>query len=196
MWDERYATLEFAYGTRPNDFLAERVEIIPNGPVLELGCGEGRNAVFLAERGFEVTAVDQSSVGLAKAQRLAAERGVQINTVQADLNHYEIESVAWAAIVSMWCHVPAPLRLRLHAAVPAGLRPGGVFVLEAYTPDQVGRGTGGPRDPDWMMSIKRLNEELAGLKVLYAQEKERDVQEGEFHNGLSNVVQFIGQRAG
>src|SRR4051794_25298669 len=85
MWDQRYSAAGYVYGTEPNDFLAARVDAIPPGPVMELGCGEGRNAVFLAGRGYAVTAVDQSSAGLRKAERLAAERGVSLTTVQADL---------------------------------------------------------------------------------------------------------------
>src|SRR4051812_6310951 len=80
MWDQRYSAAGDVYGTEPNDFLAAHVDAIPAGPVLELGCGEGRNAVFLAGRGYEVTAVDQSAAGLRKAERLAVDRGVSLAT--------------------------------------------------------------------------------------------------------------------
>jgi SAM-dependent methyltransferase len=196
MWDQRYSAAELIYGSQPNDFLAAHVDAIPPGPVLDLGCGEGRNAVFLAERGYAVTAVDQSAVGLRKAQQLAAQRGVSITTVQADLTQFVIRPGHWAGIVSIFCHLPSALRRSLYPSVVQGLRADGVVLLEAYTPAQVGRGTGGPSDPDWMLSLDRLKDEFAGadLDWVVAQEKERDVREGSFHTGPASVVQFIARR--
>ncbi|HEY7118223.1 MAG TPA: class I SAM-dependent methyltransferase, partial [Tepidisphaeraceae bacterium] len=141
-WDERYGQPGFAYGDAPNDFLMAVAGRIPPGPVLMLGEGEGRNGVYLAGLGYDVVAVDQSEVGLAKARRRAEERGVRIRTQQADLAHFVIEPGAWAGVVSIFCHLPPAIRVPLHAAVVRGLRPGGVFVLEAYTSRQLGRGTG------------------------------------------------------
>src|SRR3954454_15677081 len=192
MWDQRYSAAEFAYGTEPNDFLAARVEAIPPGPVLELGCGEGRNAVFLAGRGYAVTAVDQSAAGLRKAARLAAERGVSLTTVQADLGASAIRPGHWAGIVSIFCPLPRAVRRPLYAAVVRGLRPGGVLLLEAYTPAQIGRGTGGPKDPDMLPTLAELTEELAGLEFVDACEMDREVREGAYHTGLALVVQIIG----
>jgi SAM-dependent methyltransferase len=146
-WDERYSQPGFAYGTEPNDFLESVANRLPPGPVLTLGEGEGRNAVFLAGLGHEVVAVDQSEVGLAKTRRRAEERGVRVQTQQADLSNYPIQPGAWAGIVSIFCHLPPSIRVPLHAAVVRGLRPGGVFILEAYTPRQYGRGTGARRPP-------------------------------------------------
>ena len=193
-WDERYSKPEFAYGTEPNDFLRSVAGRIPRGPVLTLAEGEGRNAVFLGGLGYQVTAVDQSRAGLAKARRLADERGVRIETRQADLADFPIEPDAWAGIVSIFCHLPPPIRVPLHAAVVRGLRPGGVFVLEAYTPRQVGRGTGGPPTADLMASLDDLTSELAGLEFLHALELEREVREGIYHTGLASVVQLVARR--
>lgn len=194
MWDERYSQSGYVYGTEPNEFLAEAAARIPLGPVLSLGEGEGRNAAFLAGLGHPVTAVDQSEVGLAKAQRLAAERGLTIETVSADLEHFLIEPGDWAGIVSIFCHLPRRIRVPLYAAAVRGLQPGGVLVLEAYTPQQIGRGTGGPQDPDMLVSLADLTEELAGLDLIHARELERDVREGEYHTGVASVVQVIGVR--
>jgi SAM-dependent methyltransferase len=196
MWDERYSEPGYAYGSDPNDFLvAETMRIRPGGKVLCLAEGEGRNAVWLAGRGFAVTAVDQSKVGLAKAAALAAERGVLLNTVQADLSVFEIEPGAWDAIVSIWAHLPKHVRQVVHQKVVHGLKPGGVLILEAYTPAQIALGTGGPRDPSMCMTLELLREELSGLELVVGVEKEREVKEGKYHQGRSAVVQVAAVRA-
>lgn len=194
MWDERYSQPGFAYGTKPNEFLAAVGGTIPLGPVLTIGEGEGRNAAFLAGLGHRVVAVDQSEVGLAKARRLAAERGRTIETVCADLGEFPIEPGAWAGIVSIFCHLPRRIRVPLYAAIVRGLRPGGVLVLEAYTPNQIRRGTGGPQDPDMLMTLAGLREELAGLEFVHACELDREVREGSYHTGVASVVQVVGLR--
>jgi SAM-dependent methyltransferase len=195
MWDERYSQPGFAYGTEPNEFLAAVAGRIPVGPVLSLGEGEGRNAAFLAGLGHRVVAVDQSEVGLAKAKKLAADRGLTIEAVCADLADYPIEPGAWAGIVSVFCHLPRHIRRPLYAAAVRGLRPGGVFVLEAYTPEQIGRSTGGPKDPDMLPTLAELTEELAGLKFVHARELDREVREGAYHTGVASVVQLIGVKS-
>jgi SAM-dependent methyltransferase len=194
MWDERYSEPGFAYGTEPNEFLASVAGRIPLGPVLSLGEGEGRNAAYLAGLGHRVVAIDQSEVGLAKARRLAADRGLTIETVCADLGAYLIEPSAWAGIVSIFCHLPSRVRVGLYAAAVRGLRPGGILVLEAYTPKQIGRGTGGPQDPDMTVSLSGLIDELAGLEFVHARELDREVREGAYHTGVASVVQVVGRR--
>ncbi len=189
-WDARYQGDDFVYGTAPNDFLRSQVTHLPAGKVLCLAEGEGRNAVFLAEQGFAVTAVDMSSVGLEKARRLADQRGVAIDTVVADLADFRLERDAWDGIVSIFAHMPPAARRHLHGEVVAGLRPGGVFVLEAYRPEQVEYGTGGPPTAELMMSLDALRAELAGLELDFALETTRDVQEGALHHGRGAVVQI------
>lgn len=196
MWDQRYAEPGFAYGSEPNDFLSQNAEryLPAGGEVLSLAEGEGRNAVFLAQRGFRVTGVDGSPVGLAKARALAAERGVAIETVVADLADYDLGAARWDGIVSIWCHTPPALRARLHRAVVAALRPGGVVLLEAYTPKQLAYRTGGPPDAAMMMTADGLRAELAGLDILVADERLREVHEGKYHQGTSAVVQLIARK--
>lgn len=193
-WDERYAEPGWAYGVEPNDFLRAMAPRIPMGRVLCLAEGEGRNAVHLAALGHDVTAVDQSAVGLAKARRLAEERGVALRTEVADLATFAIEPAAWQGIVSIFAHFPPPLRLRVHRAVVDGLAPGGVYVLEAYTPRQFVHRTGGPTDATLLMTLSALRRELAGLEFEHALELDRDVVEGRFHTGLSAVVQVLARR--
>jgi SAM-dependent methyltransferase len=194
MWNERYSESGFAYGVEPNDFLVEVAAHIPPGPVLCLAEGEGRNAAFVAARGHAVLAVDQSHVGLEKARALAAERGLAIATQVADLADFEFERDRYAGIISIWAHLPPLVRQRVHQRCVQALAPGGVMVLEAYTPSQVGRGTGGPQDPLMCMTAERLRSELAGLHFESLTERERLVAEGKYHNGLSAVVQMLARK--
>lgn len=193
-WNERYANPHYIYGTKPNDHVAAMAGQIPAGPVLCLAEGEGRNAVFLAARGHAVTAVDLSAEGIAKAVALAAASGVTLTTHVADLAAFSITPATWSGIVATWAHLPQPLRRNVHAAVVAGLKPGGVFILEAYTPAQIAYGTGGPQDPALCMTLADLREELAGLELLVARECERDVHEGTGHTGRAAVVQIFGRK--
>ena len=196
MWDQRYARDEYVYGTTPNDFLASVAERIPPGPVLCLADGEGRNGSHLATLGHEVTSVDASSVGLEKARALAEAKGVHLHLVHADLADYVVEPDAWAGIVSIFCHLPPPLRARVLAASVAGLRPGGVFVLEAYTPDQLRYGTGGPQEPELLVTKAALERELRGLDLVVAEEVVRTMAEGIVHHGDSAVVRVLGVKPG
>lgn len=194
-WDERYADASFYYGTDANDFLiAQAHRLPPKARVLCLAEGEGRNAVYLAGLGHQVTAVDGSAVGLEKAQRFAQERGVGLQTVVADLAEYAIGEAQWDAVISVWCHLPEPLRRQVHAGVIQGLAPGGILILEAYHPRQIGRGTGGPPTPLLMMTLEALREELDGLEWLHAGEIEREVREGAGHNGPSAVTQAVARK--
>jgi hypothetical protein len=119
---------------------------------------------------------------------------VGIRTEVADLATYVIEPGAWAGVVSIFCHLPPAIRVPLHAAVVRGLRPGGVFVLEAYTPRQLGRGTGGPSDVEIVVTLERLKREGVGLEFERGREVEREVKEGAYHTGAAAVVQVVGRR--
>jgi len=193
-WDERYRDPDYVYGTEPNGYLVSVIDRIPRGAVLCLCEGEGRNAVYLAEQGCEVTAVDASEVGLNKAQQLAAERGVDIRTIVSDLAHFRIQADAWDAIISVFCHVPPEIRAPLHRQCVAGLRTGGVLVLEAYTPRQIDKGTGGPPRAELTMHLEALERELAGLEFLHAVEMDREVLEGKYHTGEGAVVQVLARK--
>ncbi|HLP28162.1 MAG TPA: class I SAM-dependent methyltransferase [Candidatus Didemnitutus sp.] len=194
-WNLRYSTSEYVYGTEPNDVLRElEPQLLRGSKILCLADGEGRNGVFLAERGHSVTSVDASVIGLEKAQQLALERGVEIKTVVADLAEFDLGTGQWDAIVSIFCHVPPPLRAKIHSQVSRALRKGGVFLLEAYTPDQLQHHTGGPPFAELMMSETLLRSELTGMEFEFCEEREREIQEGALHNGISSVVQCFARR--
>mgnify|MGYP000974733535 CR=1 FL=1 len=181
--------------TDPNDFLRSQVHHLPpGGEVLCVAEGEGRNSVFLARQGFRVTSFDLTEAGAAKTRRLAAEHGVEVDAHVADAAHFPIGEQRWDAVVSIFAHMPPPVRADLHRRVAVGLRPGGVLVLEAYTPDQIGRGTGGPPTAEMTMSLDVLRAELPGLHELHAAELVRPVVEGPGHTGDGAVVQFVARK--
>jgi SAM-dependent methyltransferase len=194
MWDERYSAEGYAYGTTPNTFLEENFNSIPKGEILSLAEGEGRNAIFLAKQGYSVTAVDASLVGLNKARKLAKENEVVIEFIHADLAAYDLGENKWDGIVSIFCPLPSSLRKDLYKKVIAGLKRNGVFLLEAYTPDQLKHGTGGGNSVDLMQSKESLSRELDGLKFKHLIELERSVIEGRYHTGIGAVVQAIASK--
>ncbi len=191
-WDEKFSADHYIYGTDPNDFLAAQAGAIPKGKVLCIGDGEGRNGVFLATQGYQVTSVDSSKVGLAKAQDLAAEKGVTLETILADLNDFDIGESQWDGVVSIYCHLPPPLRQKVHGNVVRGLKPGGVMLLEAYTPKQLEYNMGGPPVVELMYTADILRSDLKGLQFEHLQELDREVIEGTHHYGMGAVVQLIG----
>ena len=196
MWNERYSAPDYIYGTEPNDFLHEHAGTLPPGSrLLCLAEGEGRNAVFLAQQGHTVTAVDLSEVGLAKAAALATARGVQIDCIHADLADFDLGQQQWDGIISIFCHLPSAVRQPLYARLAAALRPGGVLLLESYTPRQLAFGTGGPKDADMLIDVDTLRRELPGLQFSLLRELEREVVEGSFHTGMAAVVQAVAQRS-
>lgn len=190
-WDERYNEPGYSYGTAPNEFLVSVVDRIPKGKLLSLAEGEGRNAVYLASLGYEVTGVDGSEVGLRKAQALAYEQSVCITTIQADLSQFEIETGHWDGILAFYCHLPSALRIQLHKTAVRGLKSGGVFILEAFSKEQLAYNTGGPQSLDMLMSLDDLKLELHGLEFIHAIQIERDVHEGNRHTGLASVIQIL-----
>jgi SAM-dependent methyltransferase len=195
MWDERYLDAALTYGDKPNDFLVEEAGSLKRGNCLCIAEGQGRNAVWLAGQGFEVTAVDQSSVGMARASELATARGVELTTQVADLADFDFGNARWDNVVSIFGHLPSDLRRDVHRRIIHALKPGGVFLIEAYRPAQLGTsGTGGPSDPDMLLTEDVLRSELAGLEIVLAREITREVNEGEFHKGEGAVVQFIARK--
>jgi 2-polyprenyl-3-methyl-5-hydroxy-6-metoxy-1,4-benzoquinol methylase len=194
-WDERYSGDELVYGSAPNDFLSQQAHRFPKtGRALDIGAGEGRNALFLASLGLDVLAVDQSAVGMQKAQRLARERGVSLRTQAADLNDFQADPNSFDVVSSIFVHLPAALRAKVHKNIITWLKPGGVFVLEAYAPDQLRRDTGGPKDPLLLAPLQTLLSELAGLTIEHQAALVRNVGEGRFHSGEASVVQVVARR--
>jgi len=195
MWDERFAGEGYVYGTRPNAWLASVAGRLRAGSrILSLGEGEGRNAVWLAQQGHRVEAVDGSAVGLAKAQRLAAERGVALATTVADLAAYRPEPKSWDAVILIFLHLPPPLRAAVHAGVEAALVPGGRLVVEAFTPRQLALSSGGPRQAELLYEVATLRADFPVITWEELREEEIELDEGPLHRGRAAVVRGLGHR--
>jgi len=196
MWDERYAASDFAYGKKANDFLVS-LGLKANGrqKVLCLAEGEGRNAVYLAQLGFEVLAVDQSGVGLQKALRLADENNVRIEVEQADLSNYKVPASTYAGIVSIYGHFNPATRIQIHKESLRGLMQGGIFVIEAYSKEQPQFESGGPSDEKLLYSLDEIEADFdEQLDFIIKRNIKRPVLEGKYHTGVGSVIQIFGTK--
>lgn len=194
-WDDKFGPARMAYGTMPNAFLAEHVGAFPpNGDVLSLGEGEGRNAVFLAEQGFRVTAVDASPRGLEKLGQLAAARGVSVTAIEHDLAAFALGDGRWDGIYNIYCHLAPGLRTELYGRIQRALRPGGVFLTEQFAKDQLQFKSGGPKDENLLLSLAEFQQAFPGYEVAYAAAEKTTLDEGPLHQGPASVVRFIARK--
>jgi SAM-dependent methyltransferase len=178
-WDERYSGTEFEWTTRPNQFVAAELADLPPGRALDLGAGEGRNSVWLAERGWRVTAVDFSRVGLEKGRKLSVARGVdqaQVDWIVADLRDYEPERGAYDLALVAYLQVGPSLRAAVLARAAAALVPGGTVFVVGHDLTNLTEGVGGPQDPDVLYTPEAVRAELPGLRVVRAGRVHRTVE--------------------
>ena len=174
-WDARYAASELVWGAEPNRFVVEEFTAVAPGRAVDLGAGEGRNALWLAERGWLVTAVDFSPVAAARARRLARNRGVDLDWVVADVVRYRPEPAGFDAALVAYLHLDPPLLAEvLHHAV-AALAPGGRIVVIGHDVTNLEQGVGGPRDPRILYTPESILAELGELSVLRAGRATRPV---------------------
>jgi SAM-dependent methyltransferase len=194
-WDERYSVDDYVFGTEPNAFLTTVADKIKKqGRILSLCDGEGRNGTFLAEMGYEVLSLDASKVGLKKAKKLAKSKKVKIETLVADLENYKIQSRHWDAIVLIFGHFDPELRNKVLSSIPKGLKKGGLFILEAYSPKQLKYKTGGPDDKAKLYDLKDVTPLLEGMEFEIARMVVRDVVEGDAHTGKAAVTQVVARK--
>ncbi len=192
-WDARFGSELYTYGTRPNTFVAEEAHRFPAGAeLLDLGAGEGRNAVFLAEQGYRVTALDYAEEGLRNPRALAAERGVAVETVLADLGYW-MPNRQWAGLVCTFVHLRLGERLRFYTAVQAALKPGALLVAEWFRPEQRTDGytSGGPPTLDLMVKPRELEQHFIWGDILLCEPTDVTLNEGSFHQGPAATVRFI-----
>lgn len=191
-WNERYAEADFAYGTEPNGFLSTCREYLkPGMKALAVADGEGRNGVWLAEQGLDVTTVDYSESGVQKSNKLAAERGVTVNALCADLSVWDFPENEFDIIVSIFAHFPEPLRKKVHNGIFKALKTGGHLILESYHPRQMEFKTGGPQSPEMMYSIDTLKEDFPGGEIVLLEDLDTEVVEGKYHFGTGAVTRLI-----
>jgi len=196
MWDQRYGADGYAYGQAPNAWLATQASWLkPGMRALVPGDGEGRNGVWLAERGLQVESLDLSEKGVDKARRLAAVRGVRIEARQADALAWDWPRATYDAIALIFLHLIPTEREKVHAAALAALKPGGRIVLEAFSVDQIERqkagSRGGPRDVDLLYRLEYLRGDFAGADILELAEAEVDLSEGALHLGPGAVLRAL-----
>ncbi len=196
MWEDRFATPDYVFGTEPASFLRRHVDwLAPGASVLSVAEGEGRNAVFLAERGLRVRGLEHAPSAIAKAHRLAAARGVSIDMVQADVLTHDWSAEAHDIVLGIFIQFAPPAdRARLFAGMARAVRPGGLILLHGYRPEQVVLGTGGPRDPAHMYTDAVLREAFAGWDVLLSDGYDAMLSEGTGHVGRSALIDFIARR--
>ena len=164
-WDDRYATTELIWGAEPNQFLVREVADLPAGTALDLATGEGRNAIWLARRGWEVTGVDFSAVALSKGREIAADLEVSIEWVEADVTRYEPEPAAYDLVTILYLHLERPARRKALAAASRAVAPGGTLLIVGHDLDNLTRGYGGPQDPTRLWVAAEAVEEIVGLEI-------------------------------
>lgn len=197
MWNERYQGDDYLFGTAPADFLLRAAPFLKAGErVLSIADGEGRNSVWLAEQGMRVTAFEPALNALAKAERLAAERGVTVAFHRAGIEDWDW-SAAYDVVAGIFIQFVGPdERAALFERIRGAVRPGGLLLLHGYAPRQVGYGTGGPPDAANMYTLDLLRDAFAGWEVLRAEDFDAEVDEGKGHSGRSALIDFIARRPG
>ena len=194
-WNTRFQAENYVYGKNPNVFLEEiQKKLQLTGEALAIAEGEGRNAVFLAEQGMNVTAWDYAESGLQKTNKLAEERGVKVHTILVDLNEATWEKDKWDEIVCIFGHFPKELRNRTLLEVKDAIKPGGYYITEVYSHKQIPYNSGGPRDLELLYSPEEFLQTFADWRIVHFFMGEVVRHEGELHNGLAHVIQFVGQK--
>jgi len=192
-WNQRYHEENFAYGKAANDFLQTN-EFKTGSKILCLAEGEGRNGVYLAKMGHQITCIDYSESGIQKMQRLAEENNVQLETICADLAEVILEPNTWDGIVLIFGHFPEELRKYVHKQVYSALKQGGKLVMEAYHKNQLNFKTGGPMSDKLLYSEEELRSDFDAFTSIQIEMVERDVNEGQYHFGKASVIQVIGMK--
>lgn len=190
-WNERYGAEAYAYGTKPNQFLAENIAFLPIGKVLFAAEGEGRNAVFAAQNGFHVAAFDTSEKGKIKADLLATEKKVQINYQVGMLDDLGYESNSFDGLVLIYAHFDDSVRASLHKKLIDLVKPGGVILFEAFSKDQIQYPSGGPKKLAMLFDLEEVKNEFNNCDFSYLKSEVIELSEGEFHQGKGSVIRFI-----
>lgn len=193
-WNARFAETTPAYGEAPNAFVVQEAGRLPEGGrVLLPGDGQGRNSVWLARQGFDVSCVDWSEEGLKRARALAEREGVQVETVCADLSTWIWPEGIFDGVVAIHLHLPPSTRPAVHRAMLRALKPGGALLLEAFDLEQINYSSGGPNRLDMLYSAEMLAEDFAEGEILMLERAQVVLDEGSYHQGAAEVVRAVVQ---
>lgn len=195
-WDARYDVPEFIFGTEPNAFLQQQTARLTAGQhVLAIADGEGRNGVWLAQQGLIVDAVDSSAVAQVKAQQLAKQRGADVNYIHADLLNWDWGEARYDAVIAIFIQFATGAgRDAMFAGMQAATRPGGLIVLQGYTPRQLEYKTGGPPSAENMYTIALLQDYFADWEILHLLEHDVEISEGAHHHGMSALIDMVAHK--
>ena len=195
-WNTRFAAADYLFGTAPNAFLAAQAHRLkPGMTALAIADGEGRNGVWLAQQGLQVTGFDFSPNGLAKAQRLASERKVQIDYQLADITDWDWDTKQYDVIAAIFFQFARPAeRARIFNGLMRALKPGGFLLLQGYRVEQLKYGSGGPSVAEQLYSEALLRESFAALDILHLASHDDEIEEGAGHKGLSALIDMVGRR--
>lgn len=195
-WNRRYANDEFLFGTEPNAWLCEHVGSLPTaGRVLCVADGEGRNSVWLAQQGFQVDAFDVASRAVEKARGFAQRQGVSVNLSVAGVDGFPWPEAAYDGVVAIFVQfADSETRARLFERIVRSLKPGGVLVLQGYTPKQLDYRTGGPPILSHLYTRALLESAFRDLSIIELREYEAEVSEGQGHKGLSALIGLVARR--
>jgi len=194
-WNERYSEDGLAYGEEPNVFLTEVIDRIePKGKVLVVGDGEGRNGVWLASKGYDVTSVDYSPVAVEKINELAKKCDINLSAVCADLNEWDWAKDEYDAVVAIYIHFPSESRAKMHHKMVEALKPGGKIIMEAFNKAQLDYPSGGPPVLDMLFSEDELKEDFSKVNIDELYEKIVYLNEGKYHVGDGAVVRLIAEK--
>ena len=191
MWDRRYAESEYVYGTNPNEFFKQELDKLVPGKILLPAEGEGRNAVYAAEKGWIVSAFDQSEEGRKKALRLAASRDVTIDYQIRDLEALDYTPGYFDAIALVFVHTSSLKRKVIHQNLIKFLKPGGTLILIGYSKEQLQYNSGGPKEESMLFTEIELIEDFSELQINSIEKIETMIQEGDFHHGKASVIQMV-----
>ncbi|TDE17103.1 class I SAM-dependent methyltransferase [Dyadobacter psychrotolerans] len=198
-WNERYAGESFAYGEIPNEYLKEQLEQLPVGSILFAAEGEGRNAVFAAKLGWEVSAFDISVEGKNKAMQLAGKNQVRLDYQIGELQTLNFTDDQFDTIALIYAHFPAGIKSSYHKQLSRFLKKGGFVIFEAFSKKHLNYiakndKVGGPKDVEMLYSIEEIQSDFEEYDVIVLQEKEIMLNEGQFHKGVGSVIRFVGRK--
>jgi len=191
-WNQRFSDDEFVYGTFPNQFLKVQLEQIKPGKLILPGEGEGRNAAYAAQNGWDVDAVDFSNAGKEKALRLATKLNLKINYTIADLNEYHFSQMTYDTAGIIFLHMNPQLTSKVFNGIINSLKPGGRVIVELFSKNQFGKSSGGPQNLEVLYSVEELLIYFYTLETVIAEEKEILLSEGNFHKGSASVIRYVG----